>query len=220
MASYKEDEYLLLSGLQHFAFCRRQWALIHVEDQWAENFRTTDGELMHANAHNAGFSESRGDTLIRRSVRVHSASMGVSGECDVLEFHRAKNGVALAGREGLWQPYPIEYKRGKPGTTEGDALQLCGQALCLEEMLCCEIPCGALYYGEIRRREQVDFTPELRARVKELIAQMHDCCRRGYTPKVRPHKGCSACSLQELCLPKMLRAKPVSQYLEEAMKEP
>lgn len=217
--SYLEDDFLLLSGLQHFAFCRRQWALIHVENQWAENYRTTDGELMHRNAHNAAFSESRGNILIQRSVRIHSASMGVSGECDVLEFHRADEGIRLAGREGLWQPYPVEYKRGKPGITEGDVLQLCGQALCLEEMLCCSIPCGALFYGEIRRRESVGFTPELRSRVRSMIEEMHEYYARGYTPRVKPHKGCNACSLKELCLPKMLRAKSVSDYLKEALNE-
>lgn len=218
--SYREDDYLLLSGLQHFAFCRRQWALIHVENQWAENYRTADGQLLHKNAHDAAFSESRGDIVIQRAVRVHSPAMGVSGECDVLEFHRAADGIPLKGHDGLWQPFPVEYKRGKPGTTEGDALQLCGQALCLEEMLCCPIPRGALYYGEIRRREEVDFSPELRTRVQTLLAEMHDIVSRGCTPKVKPHKGCSSCSLKELCLPKLLRTKSVSEYLEEAMDEP
>lgn len=218
--AYNEEDYLLLSGLQHFAFCRRQWALIHVENQWAENFRTADGELMHANAHDASFCESRGDTLIQRSVRVHSSTLGVSGECDVLELHKSEGGIALSQREGLWQPYPIEYKRGKPDTTEGDALQLCGQALCLEEMLCCVIPCGALYYGEIRRRVPVEFTPKLRARVNELLSEMHGLYSRGHTPRVKPHKGCGACSLKELCLPRLLRAGSVARYIEEAMDEP
>lgn len=216
---YNEDDYLLLSGLQHFAFCRRQWALIHIENQWADNFRTTDGELMHSNAHDAAFSESRGDTLIQRAVKIHSPTLGVSGECDVLEFHRVPDGITLPDREGLWQPYPVEYKRGKPGTTEGDALQLCGQALCLEEMLCCAIPCGALYYGESRHREEITFTEELKDYARALLKEMHELYSRGYTPKVKPHKGCNACSLKELCLPKMLRAKSVSHYIEEAMDE-
>ncbi len=217
---YHEDDYLQLSGIQHFAFCRRQWALIHVENQWAENYRTTDGELMHGNAHNAAFSESRGNTLIQRAVRVHSPTLGVSGACDVLEFHRKPGGITLPGREGTWQPYPVEYKRGKPGTTEGDALQLCGQALCLEEMLCCEIPSGALYYGEIRHRENVEFTAALREQVHSLLREMHEIYTRGYTPKVKPGKGCNACSLKELCLPKLLRTRSVSAYLKEAMDEP
>lgn len=216
---FADDQLLLLSGLQHFAFCRRQWALIHIENQWAENYRTTDGELLHKNAHDSSFSESRGDTLIRRAVRIHSPTLGVSGECDVLEFHRSDEGIPLPGHEGLWQPFPVEYKRGKPGTTDGNALQLCGQAICLEEMLCCSIPRGALYYGEIRRREAVDLTPELRAQVRAMLQEMHELYARSYTPKVKPHKGCNSCSLKDLCLPKMLRAKPVSHYLQEALDE-
>ena len=107
---YKEEDFLQLSGIQHFKFCRRQWALIHIENQWAENFRTVDGEILHKNAHDKGFRESRGEVLITRGMHVFSASMGVSGECDVLEFHRDETGIPLKAREGLWRPYPVEYK--------------------------------------------------------------------------------------------------------------
>ena len=212
-----EEDLLPLSGLQHFKFCRRQWALIHIENLWAENFRTTDGAILHENAHNGDFSESRGDRLITRGMRIFSRTLGVSGACDVLEFHRSGTGIPLKDKEGLWQPYPVEYKRGRPKETTADALQLCGQAMCLEEMLCCEIPGGALYYGELRRRTEVAFTPELRQEVRELLAQMHDLYRRGRTPKVRPTKGCNACSLKELCLPKLMRGRSVSAYLRGAM---
>ena len=142
---YPEEDFLQLSGLQHFKFCRRQWALIYIENQWAENFRTTDGAILHENAHNGGFTESRGDLLVTRDMRIFSRTLGVSGACDVLEFRRGKTGIPLKGREGLWQPYPVEYKRGQPKENTADALQLCGQAMCLEEMLCCEIPRGALW---------------------------------------------------------------------------
>lgn len=142
---YPEEDFLQLSGLQHFKFCRRQWALIYIENQWAENFRTTDGVILHENAHNGGFTESRGDLLVTRDMRIFSRTLGVSGACDVLEFRRGKTGIPLKGREGLWQPYPVEYKRGQPKENTADALQLCGQAMCLEEMLCCEIPRGALW---------------------------------------------------------------------------
>lgn len=216
---YSEDDFLQLSGLQHFKFCRRQWALIHIENQWAENFRTTDGAILHENAHNSGFAESRGDLLITRDMRIFSRSLGVSGACDVLEFHRGETGIPLKGREGLWQPYPVEYKRGKPKEGTEDALQLCGQAMCLEEMLCCEIPRGALYYGEPRRRTEVDFTSELRQEVTDLLIEMHDLYQRGYTPKVKPSKSCNACSLKELCLPKLLRSRSVSAYLRGAMED-
>ena len=216
---YKEEDFLQLSGLQHFRFCRRRWALIHIENQWAENFRTIDGAIMHENAHNTDYQESRGDLVIKRGVSVHSAELGVSGQCDVLEFRRGITGIPLAGKDGLWQPYPVEYKRGRPREDTGDALQLCGQAICLETMLCCEIPEGALYYGEIRKRERIVFTPELRQQVKSLLQEMHDLYRKGYTPKVKPTKACNACSLKDLCLPKLMKNRSVTAYLKSAMEE-
>lgn len=214
---YSEDEFLQLSGLQHFKFCRRQWALIHIEQQWAENFRTTDGAILHENAHNSDLTESRGDRLITRDMRIFSATLGVSGACDVLEFHRGKTGIPLKEREGLWQPFPVEYKRGQPKEHNADALQLCGQALCLEEMLCCEIPKGALYYGETRRRTEVVFTTELRQEVRTLLDEMHTLYTRGQTPQVKPSKGCNACSLKELCLPKLMKNRSVAAYLRHGM---
>lgn len=216
---YREEDFLQLSGLQHFSFCRRQWALIHIEAQWAENFRTTDGAILHENAHNGAFSEKRGDVLITRDMRVFSSTLGVSGACDVLEFHRSTSGIPLKGQSGLWQPYPVEYKRGHPKEHDADVLQLCGQAMCLEEMLCCEIPVGALYYGEIRRRTEVTFSTELRQKVQALLQEMHTLYARGHTPKVKPLKGCNACSMKELCLPKLMKTRSVSAYLRREMEE-
>ena len=214
---YDEEDFLQLSGLQHFKFCCRQWALIHIENQWAENYRTADGRILHENAHNSEFSEQRGDRLITRDMRVFSATLGVSGACDILEFHRGSTGIPLKGKTGLWQPYPVEYKRGKPKQDTEAALQLCGQAMCLEEMLCCEIPVGALYYGEIRRRTEVLFTPDLRLEVQKLLTEMHALYDRGHTPKVKPTKACNACSLKELCLPKLMRSKSVETDLHRTM---
>ena len=216
---YQEEEFLQLSGLQHFKFCQRQWALIHIEMQWSENYRTTDGAIMHENAHNGDFTESRGNILITRDLRVFSAELGVSGACYVVEFHRHQNGIFLKNREGLWRPFPIEYKRGQPKTHNADELQLCGQAMCLEEMLCCEIPKGALYYGEIRHRQEVFFTNELRQEVKDLLEKMHLLYARGWTPKVKPSKACNACSLKELCVPKLLQKRSVKSYVQKAMEE-
>lgn len=214
---WEEEDFLQLSGIQHFKFCRRQWALIHIEKQWAENFRTVDGELMHKNAHDQGFEESRGDLLITRGMRVFSPSLGVSGACDVLEFHRSTDGITLHGREGTWQPYPVEYKRGSAREDTADMLQLCGQAICLEEMLCCQIPEGSLYYGETRRRVPVPLTDELRQEVRTSLEEMHAMYQRGYTPKVKPSKSCQACSLKELCLPALMRTGSVHAYLQKAM---
>ena len=215
---YSEEDYLSLSGIQHFAFCRRQWALIHIENQWAENERTVDGIIMHEKAH-SGDAESRGDVVIMRALRVFSATLGISGECDVVEFHRNADGISLNGHDGLWQPYPVEYKLGKPKEHNADEMQLCAQAMCLEEMLCCTIPCGALFYGEPRRRTEVEFTPELRRAVEDSLNEMHDYYKRGYTPKAKPRKGCSACSLKEICLPKMVQRKSVAAYVEGALNE-
>ena len=218
--SIPEEDWLQLSGLQHFAFCRRQWALIHIESQWTENFRTVDGRLMHENAHDQGFRESRGDVLIVRGLAIHSAKLGVSGQCDVVEFHRDPDGITLRDRDGLWRPYPVEYKRGKPKDGQADVLQLCAQAMCLEEMLCCTVPAGALYYGETRHRLTVQFTPELRERVRDSFVEMHELYWRRHTPKVKPSKGCNACSLKDLCVPKLMRTKKVSDYLAGAMEGP
>lgn len=216
---YAEEDFLQLSGLQHFAFCRRQWALIHIENQWAENERTVDGVLMHEKAHDREFEESRGDRLIKRGVSVYCAELGISGQCDVLEYYQSDTGIPLNGKGGLWQPYPVEYKRGSPKENSADALQLCAQAMCLETMLCCDIPEGALYYGEIRRREYVRLDQELRDQVREMLIQMHSLYKRGYTPKVKPTKSCNACSLRELCLPKLLKSRSVSAYLKAAVEE-
>lgn len=217
--NWPEEDWLQLSGLQHFAFCRRQWALIHLESQWAENYRTVDGDLMHQRVHDQSIKESRGDLLIVRGLAVHSARLGISGQCDAVEFRRDPEGIPLQGREGLWLPYPVEYKRGKPKEHDADELQLCAQAMCLEEMLCCCIPAGALYYGEPRRRTAVEFTPELRKQVEDSLAEMHQYFQRRYTPKVKATKACNACSLKDLCLPKLMNREKVSAYLDRAAEE-
>ncbi len=211
---YQEESYLQLSGLQHFSFCRRQWALIHLEQQWKENLLTTQGHILHERAHDSESRELRGDVLITRGMQIHSPTLGVSGACDVVEFRRTDKGISLSGLEGQWQPYPVEYKRGAPKTTDADRLQLCGQGMCLEEMLCCDIPEGALFYGETRRREIVEFTAELREQVRTYLDEMHALYRRNYTPKVKPSKSCNSCSLREVCLPKLCRNRSVKDYLQ------
>ena len=217
--AYNEDEYLLLSGLQHFRFCRRRWALIHIENLWAENARTVEGEIMHERAHDAGLRERRGGLIVTRSLAIASSTLGVSGACDVVEFRSSAAGVPLPGETGLFQPYPVEYKHGSPCEDRSNELQLCGQAMCLEEMLCCDIPKGALYFGEIRRRVEVEFTAELREEVRQALSEMHELYRRGYTPRVKPSKACNACSLRELCLPRLPRCGSVRSYLQKHMEE-
>ncbi len=216
---YNEADYLQLSGIQHFRFCRRQWALIHIENQWAENSRTVGGEIMHERAHDSELLERRGDLLITRNMPVASPTLGVSGACDVVEFRRSDHGCTIAGESGSFQPYPVEYKHGAPRVDTANELQLCGQAMCLEEMLCCDIPCGALYFGETRRRVEVNFTPELRQEVQDCLREMHALYQRGYTPRVKPTKACNACSLKELCLPKLMRTGSVKTYLRKSLEE-
>lgn len=215
--SYDEDEYLPLSGIQHFVFCRRQWALIHIEQQWSENFRTADGRAMHANAHNGSLNETRGDVIITRAMRVCSAELGISGECDVVEFHRDPNGIPLYGKSGRYNGLPIEYKRGSPKENRCDEVQLCAQALCLEEMLCCDIRYGYLFYGEKKHRFKVEFTDELRAQVKSAIKEMHALFDRHYTPKVKRSKSCNACSLKDLCIPAICGETAASEYVDKIL---
>ena len=143
--AYKEDEYLMLSGIQHFKFCRRQWALIHIEQQWSENVRTVIGELMHKKVHDPSVKEKRKETLLVRALPVSSKELGVSGECDLVEFHKCEDGITLSGHRGLYSVFPVEYKKGKPKITDEDKLQLTAQAMCLEEMFSTTISEGALY---------------------------------------------------------------------------
>ena len=211
----REANEATLSALQHFAFCRRQWGLIFLERQWAENARTAEGQVFHQTAHHGPESEARGDLLILRGLRVASPALRLGGVCDVVELHRSPSGVSLAGREGLWLPYPVEYKRGSDQTRESDEVQLCGQALCLEEMLCCQIPEGSLFYGETRRRTRVAFDEPLRQRTLDLLHELLGYMDRGYTPGAKFHKGCNACSLRDICLPKLSRAPSVADYIHD-----
>ncbi|MEF9939330.1 MAG: CRISPR-associated protein Cas4 [Clostridium sp.] len=219
MKDYKEDDFLMLSGIQHFTFCPRQWALIHIEQQWKENYFTVDGSILHENAHDQGFTEKRKDILITRGMPVFSRILGINGTCDVVEFHRDKSGITLYNYEGLFLPVPIEYKRGKPKEHDADALQLCAQAICLEEMLVCRIEKGYLYYGETKRRQEIWFDNELRNKVVEICGKMHEYYEKQFTPKVKTSKACNSCSLAEICLPQLNRITSVKAYIEQSFQE-
>ena len=212
------DSDLLISGLQHFSFCRRQWALIHIESQWAENYLTVDGKLRHDNADDPYFTEKRGDLLISRAVPVRSDKYGIVGKCDVVEFRRDDSGVRISGRDGLWLPTPIEYKRGHSKEIDADRLQLCAEAICLEEMLCAEIRTAYLYYMETKRREEVALDAALREEVVSMLTEMRALYDRGYTPKVKPTAKCRSCSLADICLPKLGKCGSVKDYTESIWK--
>ncbi len=171
---------------------------------------------MHKRADDPFFTETRNGVITARSVPVASYRLGLSGVCDVVEFKASADGVSLPNREGFYLPTPIEYKRGKEKHNRSDETQLCAQTMCLEEMLSTHVPRGYLYYGETRHRVEIEFTSDLRTLVQDMSAEMHNYFSRGYTPKVKTHKGCRSCSLADICLP-VLNEKVIaaSKYIKQ-----
>ncbi|WP_462363965.1 CRISPR-associated protein Cas4 [Pyramidobacter porci] len=210
------DEYVLISGLQHLLFCPRQWALIHIERQWQENIFTAQGRLLHEKAH-SDESENRPGLHVARGLPLRCERLKISGVADVVEFYHDDAGVPLPGQKGTWRPYPVEYKHGRPKTKDCDRIQLCAQAACLEEMLDCRIETGALFYGTPRRREEVAFSPQLRAEMEDACAQAHQLLDAGVVPPavLLPH--CKSCSVSDICQPKMSRT--VGNYLKKHLEE-
>jgi len=219
MAYSEEDDELMLSGIQHFHFCKRQWALIHIEQQWEENVKTVEGQHLHRNADQPFTREKRGDKLVVRAMPVKSVDLKITGVCDVVEFIKDAHGVKIDGAEGKYSAYPIEYKRGKPKVNDEDILQLTAQAMCLEEMLLCDVPTGYIYYDEIKHRIEVQLTVDLKARVKSIVEEMQDYYRRRHTPKVKTGPFCESCSLQHICLPKLMNKQTVKSYVEGKIRE-
>jgi len=220
---FTEDDLLPLSGLQHLLFCERQWALIHIERQWEENRLTQEGRVLHEHVHESG-TEARPGVVVARGLRVRSLRLGLSGETDVVEFQRTQEGTAgamqLDGRAGWWTPFPVEYKRGRPKRDAWDEVQLCAQALCLEETFGVAIAAGALFYGTHRRRTHVDFDQPLRAQTEELAQRMHAMYSAGTTPPAVYESKCERCSLINRCMPKMsTRRRDVARYLATALRD-
>jgi CRISPR-associated exonuclease Cas4 len=214
---FSEDDLLPLSGLQHLAFCERQWALIHIEQIWSENRLTAEGRELHERTHEAG-SESRPGLRIARGLRLRSLRVGIAGQADVVEFHAAPAGAALPGAPGFWQPFPVEYKRGRPKAGQCDRIQLCAQALCLEEMFETPVPAGALYYGTPRRRQDVVLSASLRLETEALAARMQELYLARATPRAAYAPKCEKCSLLASCMPKTLTgAHAVERYLSRAI---
>ena len=212
-----EDQLLNISGIQHFVFCRRQWALIHIEQQWEENILTVGGDLMHRNAHDAHSTEKRGDMIISRGMPVRSTELGMTGVCDVVEFHRSTDGAIIHGYDGLFRIVPIEYKYGEPKKDDCDILQTAAQAICLEEMYCTTVEEIHIFYGRSRHRLKIPLDDDVRESVRSISQEMHDLYRRKYTPIVKPKRCCSACSLKEICLPKLSKATSVKRYIANAL---
>ena len=203
---FAEDELLPLSALQHLLFCERQCALIHLEQVWVENLFTAQGRLMHQRVDSGGH-ETRRDLRVVYAMPLRSLRLGIVGKADVVEFHRQG--------EGEWTPYPVEHKRGRPKQENWDKVQLCAQAICLEEMLGTGVPEGALFYGRNRRRQQVVFDDALRKETLDAAARLHDLIASGRTPPPRHGKKCTSCSLKDVCLPKdMGKRFRVARYLD------
>ena len=208
--TYKEENLLPLSALQHLLFCERQCGLIHIEQVWAENLYTAEGRIMHERVDNSK-SESRGKVRTEFSIPLRSLRLGLVGKADVVEFHRK-------GSE--WHPFPVEYKRGKPKIGNYDRVQLCAQAMCLEEMLDVEIPYGAMLYGATKRREDVEFHDALRAETEDASRKIHELINSGVTPAPVKGKQCKSCSLVEICMPGVCQVKgKAGRYLQKLINE-
>lgn len=206
----EHDDLIMLSSLQHYIFCPRQCALIHVEQSWNENYLTATGRIQHEHVDKTA-SESRKDICQATSLRLTSLRLGLTGVADMVEFHRIVEdencqdyAVPLEGKKGLWRPVPVEYKRGKPKEHQADEIQLCAQSICLEEMLSTRIPVGLLFYSSIRRRVEVEFTDDLRAKTEVTVKAVRELINSGITPPAQYSKSCEACSLIEECQPKVL----------------
>ncbi len=214
MPDYSEDDLLPLSGIQHFAFCERQWGLIHIENQWVENVRTAEGRILHRRVDDPFLNETRGDIKTARSVPLASRTLGLFGVADVIEIQKTPG-------EGSGVRYSIiEYKRGKPKPDERDEVQLCAQAICLEEMLNITLDCGYMYYGETKHRHRVLLDGFLRDRVKTLTRRMHELWARGETPSATRGKHCKNCSLTGICVPKLEGGKNKAKlYLDKILTE-
>lgn len=219
---YKDEDFLQISGIQHFSFCRRQWALIHIENLWNENLLTAEGNVNHQRVHNKDNTDVRNGIITIRGLEIKSSHLGISGICDAVEFSPSDDGITLSGRKGMWNVMPVEYKHGRSKVNDCDRLQTTAQAICLEEMFCCKIPRAAVFYHETRRREYFDLSDELRSKLISMVKEMHNYYSRGYTPSVTPNKGCESCSLCDLCLPKLLKKygkQNVRSYIESRLEE-
>jgi len=207
---YNEDQYIMLSALQHYIFCPRQCGLIHVYGLWTENRFTAKGEVFHDRVH-SGETESRGDVVTERGLTIYSKRLGLSGKTDAVEFITDDNGTVRV--------HPVEYKSGSPKIDNCDKVQLCAQALCLEEMMNVTIESGALYYGETRHRHAVIIDVDLRNETESIIQSVHTMVDSRIVPHAGHSKKCGACSLFDECMPKLGNTASaetrIKNYIEE-----
>ncbi len=219
---YEEDDMLMLSGIQHFMFCPRQWALIDIEQQWTDNKLTIEGNLLHKNVDNPFYRQKNGDIITLRSLHIASKRLGLYGITDAVELvpsDTPDNAITYHRYPGYWKPYPVEYKRGKPKRDATDEVQLAAQAMCLEEMYGISIPYGALYYNEVKHRETIAISEALRCTTMQCAMQMHDIFKSGILPQAVKAPHCRNCSLNNICLPEMCDCTQVKNYLNRTLYE-
>lgn len=216
---YDDDNLLMLSGIQHFAFCQRQWALVHIEQQWHDNHLTIEGEWLHRHVDNPFEMGRHGDIVHLNAVSVVSYRLGLYGVADLLELHQAdgaSNTIRVLKYPGDWLVCPIEYKHGRPKENDCDEVQLCAQAMCLEEMYGIRIDQGALYYLQTRRRTTVPFSDNLRQAVMAYADAMHEVFEQGKVPEGKYLPRCKSCSMSDHCMADTMRHDAtLSVYLEQ-----
>lgn len=224
---FHEDDLRPISALQHLLFCERQCALIHVEQLWAENVLTITGRQLHEKADGGRKTKRRGRPQVTRSLPLRSLTLGLFGKADVVEFREVAADGDGPDSSGLSSatpaarvPFPVEYKRGKPKKNRCDEVQLCAQALCLEEMLDVPVPAGAIFYGVTRRRTDVAFDDGLRSLTRQTIERLHAMLGSGVTPRAKREKKCERCSLVNLCLPEALIGRePASRFMRRSLEQ-
>jgi len=219
MVEYQEDDMLMLSGIQHYMFCPRQWALIHVEQQWSDNRLTTEGTILHRRVDDPKTRQKVGDVITLRSVNIASKRLGLYGLTDAVELVPSDgtcNAIIHPSYPGYWKVYPVEYKHGHAKPDERDEVQLAAQCMCLEEMYNIHIDSAAIFYWETRHREIVNITERLRSITIECAEGMHSIMKNGVTPSAVSKPHCKNCSLVDLCMPSIGNAK---QYLDTYLYE-
>lgn len=218
--TYVEDEYLMLSGIQHFYFCKRQWGLIHIDQQWDENEYTVEGQLLHKKADNPFVKEKRKDFFISRAMHVSSEKLGLNGILDVVEFYKDDQGVKILKKRGKWRPAIVEYKRGKKKSDHRDIIQLVAEVICLEEKLKCKIDESYLYYLSTNTKIKVEISDTLREEVYSYAKQMHDYYEKKQVPGAEYFKNCLKCSLYDICLPRLSKKpRSIENYMQHAITE-
>ncbi|MDR2522385.1 MAG: CRISPR-associated protein Cas4 [Synergistaceae bacterium] len=215
---FSDEDLLQISGLQHLMFCERQWALIYMEMEWEENVRTVEGKQLHESVHEQGAS-TRSGVRVAQGLRLRSLSLGLTGQADLVEFHVSDDGASIPGLSGRWLPYPVEYKRGRKRYDSADETQLCAQALCLEEMLGVTVLKGAIFYGQPRRRSEIDLSFALREEVSRLCSRARELYSSQIIPPPKLGRHCSNCSIKDICMPNLAAADKSAEYVTGLLNE-